>query len=82
MQQNIKIKQTYQIKINRIKDKDDLIEYKYLFCIKNYYKKFDENFKKQFSNAYIFSNIILINSFCYYKKDVYPYNYMDDWEIF
>ena len=36
--------------------KDDLIEYKYLYCNKSYQKKFDENLKKRFANTYKFSN--------------------------
>ena len=32
--------------------KDDLIEYKYLCCDKNYQQKFDEKLKEQFFNAY------------------------------
>ena len=36
--------------------KDDLIEYKYLCCDKNYQQKFDEKLKEQFFNAYKFSN--------------------------
>ena len=37
--------------------KDDLIEYKYLCCNKNYQQKFDEKLKKRFSNTYKFSNL-------------------------
>ena len=36
--------------------KDDLIEYKYLCCDKNYQQKFDEKLKEQFFNACKFSN--------------------------
>ena len=36
--------------------KDDLIEYKCLCCNMNYHKKFDENLRKNFANAYKFFN--------------------------
>ena len=32
--------------------KDDLIEYKCLWCNKNYEKAFDDNLKKRFFNTY------------------------------
>ena len=36
--------------------KDDLIEYKCLYCNKNYQHKFDEKLKEQLFNTYKFSN--------------------------
>ena len=36
--------------------KDDLTEYKYLCCSKNYQHKFDEKLKERFFNTYNFSN--------------------------
>ena len=36
--------------------KDDLIEYKCLYCNKNYQQKFDEKLKEQFFNTCKFSN--------------------------
>ena len=36
--------------------KDDLTEYKFLFCNKNYQKKFDKNLNKGFFNTYKGSN--------------------------
>ena len=58
--------------------KDDLIEYKYLCCNKNYLKNFDENLKNRFANMYKFSNHG-INKFIFLlQKGIYPYEYMDD----
>ena len=53
--------------------KDDLIEYKCLYC-----NKFDEKLKERFFNTYKFFNhdnnkIILLP-----RKGVYPHEYMDD----
>ena len=36
--------------------KDDLIQYKYLCCNKNYQHKFDAKLKERFFNTYKFSN--------------------------
>ena len=44
--------------------------------------KFDEKLKKLFFNAYKFSNHDNIELILLLWKDVYPYEYMDDWEKF
>ena len=59
--------------------KDDLIEYKYLCCNKNYLKNFDENLKNRFANKYKFSNHG-INKFIFFccKK---MFTHMNTWMI-
>ena len=61
--------------------KDDFIEYKCLCCNMNYHKKFDENLTKNFANAYKFFNQDIKKFILLLWKGVYPYKYMDDWEI-
>ena len=60
--------------------KDDLIEYKYLCCNKNYQQKFDEKLKERFFNTYKFSNHNNNKLILLLQKGIYPYEYMDDWE--
>ena len=62
--------------------KDDLMGYKCLRCDKNYQNKFDENLKEQFFNAYKFFNCDNNKFILLLRKDVYPYEYVDDWENF
>ena len=50
---------------------------------KSYQKTFDENFKKQFVDAYKFSNHDINNILILLlQKRVYPGKYMDDWKKF
>ena len=58
--------------------KDDLIEYKYLCCNKNYLKNFDENLKNRFANMYKFSNHG-INKFIFCCRKVFTH--MNTWMI-
>ena len=53
--------------------RDDLIEYKCLWCNNKYQKKFDENLKKRFANTYKFSNhhIIPWYKFILFCKNVF-----------
>ena len=60
----------------------DLIKYKCLFCNNSYQLKFDEEFKERFFNTYKFSNHDSNNFILFLQKKVYPFDYMDDWEIF
>ena len=62
--------------------KNDLIECKCFCCNKNYQKKFDENLKKRFANTYKFSNHVINKFILLLQKNVYPYEYMDDFEKF
>ena len=62
--------------------KDNLIKYKCLCWNKNYQKRFDENLKKRLFNTFKFSNLDINKSILLLQKAVYPYVYMDDWEIF
>ena len=49
-------------------------------CNKKYQYKFDEKLKEQFFNACTFYNHIYNKFILVFQKDVYPYEYMDDWE--
>ena len=51
-------------------------------CNKNYQKKIDENLKKQFFNRYKFSSHEINRFIVLLQKDIYPYEYMDDWGKF
>ena len=62
--------------------KNGSIEYNCLCCKKNYQKKFGEELSKPFSNVYKFSNYNINKFILLLQKNVYPYEYMDDWEKF
>ena len=62
--------------------KDGLLTFKYVDCNNFCKKKFDEDLSKRFKSTYQFCDGG-INKFCLMlRKDVYPYEYMDDWERF
>ena len=44
--------------------------------------KFDEKLKERFFNTYKFSNHDNNKFILLLLKDIYPYEYMDNWEIF
>ena len=62
--------------------KDDLMEYKCLTCNKSYQWKIDEKLNERFFNIYKFPNHDNNKLVLLLWKGVYPYEYLDDWEIF
>ena len=60
--------------------KDNLVKYKCTPCNKDYSNKIDEELKKQFKNTFKFSNNDINKFIMLFRKDVYPYEYMDEWE--
>ena len=62
--------------------KDNLIKYICLSYNKDYANKFNEKLKKRFKNTSKFSNSDINKFILLLGKDVYPYEYMDDWENF
>ena len=60
--------------------KDYLIKYKCLSCNKNHSNKFDEELKKKFRNTFEFSNNDINKFILLLRKDVYAYDYMNEWE--
>ena len=62
--------------------KDDLIEYKYLCCNKNYQPKFYEKSKGWIFKTYKYSNHDNKEFILLLEKGVYPYEHTDDWGKF
>ena len=62
--------------------KDDLIEYKFLCCKKNYQNKFDEKLKEILFNTYKFSKHHNSKFILLLRKSGNPNEYIDDQEKF
>ena len=60
--------------------KDNLIKYKCLSCNKDYSNNSDEELKKRFKNTYKFSNNDINKFILLFRKGVYHYENMDEWE--
>lgn len=53
-----------------------------LCCNRSYQKKFDENLKDRFANAYNFRNLDINKSILMLQKGAYRYENIDDWKNF
>ena len=62
--------------------KDDIIEFKYLCCNKNFQQNFDEKLKERFFNTNKFSDHDINKFILLLQQGVYLYRYKDDWEKF
>ena len=62
--------------------KDNLIKYKCLSCNEDYLSKLNEELKKRFVKIFKFSDTDINKFILLLRKDVYPYEYMDDLEKF
>ena len=65
-----------------MKNKDEKLIFRCFSCKKNYEKDFNKELIKRFANTYEFCNGDLNKFILLLRKDVYPYEYMDNWERF
>ena len=73
----------HKIKCNDCESaKDNWIKYICLSCNKDYSSKIDEELRKRFKNTFKFSNNDINKFILLLRKDLYPYESMDEWEKF
>ena len=68
--------------LDYMKNKDKKLVFRCFGCKKNYEKYFNKELIKRFANTYDFCDNDLNKFFLLLRKDVYPYEYMDNWGRF
>ena len=65
-----------------MKNKDEKLIFRCFNCKKNYEKDFNKELIKRFANTYSLCSKDLNKFILLLGKSFYPYEYMDNWEIF